>query len=274
MFETLEHMKHYIRTSYGDSSTCYQKTLLRFHGIGQGNGAGPTIWVMVSSPLLHRLRQEKHGYSLTSSVTGASHLFSAFTFVDDNDMLQSIDDPISVTSSAQKALDVWVDSLVTTGGSISAEKSLWSPLIHKWNNNRWSIVNNAGHLDAITVNTNNHDKQKLERLSPNKAALALGIMFSPSGQMNSHFQHLLTKCSAWAERIRTSHLNREESFTALTTTIWKTLEYSLLATSLTEKQCNKLVSVILSAGLPKSGICRNIARTPLFSSTKFHGFGL
>jgi hypothetical protein len=273
MFETLEHMRHYIRTSFGDSSTYYMKKLHRFHGIGQGNGAGPTIWVMVSSPLLHRLRQEKYGYSLTSSVSGKSNLFSAFTFVDDNDMIQSIDDSLSVTSSAQQALDVWVDSLVTTGGSISAEKSLWSPLVHKWQNNHWSIVNNAGLHDAITVATNN-SRQRLARLSPNKAALALGIMFSPSGQMTSHFEHLLTKCSTWAQKIRTSHLNREESFTALSTTIWKTLEYSLLSTALTEKQCNKLVSVILSAGLPKSGICRNIARAPLFSSTKFQGFGL
>ena len=211
MFETLADMMHYIRTSFGDSSAYYAKRLVRFHGIGQGNGSGPAIWVMVSSPLLQRLRNENYGYLLTSSVSEISHLFSAFTFVDDNDMVQPIMDPHLVTQSSQQALDVWVDSLVTTGGSISAEKSLWSPLLHKWCNNRWSIDKTAGRNETITVATASNGRQKLQHLSPNEAALSLGIKFSPSGQMTSHYQHLLDKCTTWADNIRKSHLNIREA---------------------------------------------------------------
>jgi Reverse transcriptase (RNA-dependent DNA polymerase) len=58
MFKTISKMKRHIRTSFGDSDIKYQQTDKRFHGILQGNGAGPTIWVMISSPMLNRLKDE------------------------------------------------------------------------------------------------------------------------------------------------------------------------------------------------------------------------
>jgi hypothetical protein len=60
----------------------------------------------------------------------------------------------------------------------------------------------------------------------------------------------------------------------MTTTIWKTIEYSLQATTFSEKQCSKLVSIVLSAALPKMGLCRTIDRKPIFSCLKFQGFNL
>jgi Reverse transcriptase (RNA-dependent DNA polymerase) len=58
MFDTISKMKRCIRTAFGDSLITYQETTQKFHGILQGNGAGPTIWIMISSPMLDRLRQK------------------------------------------------------------------------------------------------------------------------------------------------------------------------------------------------------------------------
>jgi Reverse transcriptase (RNA-dependent DNA polymerase) len=41
MFNTISQMNHYIRTSFGDSTAFYNKGSSQFHGILQGNGAGP-----------------------------------------------------------------------------------------------------------------------------------------------------------------------------------------------------------------------------------------
>jgi hypothetical protein len=50
MFTTIQEMKHFIRTTYGDSDASYQSTEeMKFHGNLQGNGAGPTIWALVTS---------------------------------------------------------------------------------------------------------------------------------------------------------------------------------------------------------------------------------
>jgi hypothetical protein len=57
-------MKRYVRTSYGDSNRYYSEEGYKFHGILQGNGAGPAIWVMISTPMLDRLRNEGYGIKI------------------------------------------------------------------------------------------------------------------------------------------------------------------------------------------------------------------
>ena len=66
MITTLAIMEHYIRTGKGDSVKSYGgKTWVRLpHGIGQGNGAGPAIWICVSTPLFKALREEGYGMKI------------------------------------------------------------------------------------------------------------------------------------------------------------------------------------------------------------------
>ena len=47
MFGTLQQVHHYVRTTYGDSASHYCGVQLQpLQGIGQGNGAGPAIWLV------------------------------------------------------------------------------------------------------------------------------------------------------------------------------------------------------------------------------------
>jgi hypothetical protein len=58
LFTTLQEEVHRVRTGFGDSQASYGGPvwLVPIHGIGQGNGAGLAIWVVVSTPLLNRKR--------------------------------------------------------------------------------------------------------------------------------------------------------------------------------------------------------------------------
>lgn len=69
--ETLLRMKHYVRTSYGDSTTYYGGDNWNStpHGCGQGNGYGPALWACISSPLLHLLRQQGHGTKIRCPIS-------------------------------------------------------------------------------------------------------------------------------------------------------------------------------------------------------------
>jgi hypothetical protein len=53
MFVTLQKMNHFIRTPYGVSSTTFTSENFPFQGLGQGNGAGPTVWAVVSAPIIN-----------------------------------------------------------------------------------------------------------------------------------------------------------------------------------------------------------------------------
>jgi hypothetical protein len=59
LFTTLQEAVHRVRTGFGDSKSFYggKVWLVPIHGIGQGNGAGPAIWAVVSTPLLNVLRE-------------------------------------------------------------------------------------------------------------------------------------------------------------------------------------------------------------------------
>jgi len=49
---TLANLKHHVRTAFGDLDKWEEL------GIGQGNGAGPHIWVAESMPLFEVMRAE------------------------------------------------------------------------------------------------------------------------------------------------------------------------------------------------------------------------
>jgi hypothetical protein len=54
----------------------------------------------------------------------------------------------------------------------------------------------------------------------------------------------------------------------------KTLEYPLLALTLTERDCAHIMAPILMGGLPACGICCNFPRNVVFAPTKFMGLDL
>jgi hypothetical protein len=59
MFSTLKSLEHTVRNIYGDSEEGCRCTLweVPYHGLRHVNGAGPEMWVVVSTPLLNQMRQ-------------------------------------------------------------------------------------------------------------------------------------------------------------------------------------------------------------------------
>jgi hypothetical protein len=114
----------------------------------------------------------------------------------------------------------------------------------------------------------------VKRVPVESSTQALGIYFNPSGCMKAHFLYLKEKCQIWANKIMKSKLPRADVVTAMQCTIMKTVEYGLVATSLNREQCDVFSNIILLATLPKSEIYRNLSRKPIFSSSRFQGFGL
>lgn len=52
MFNTLQEAEHQVKTAYGDSDTHFGgHKVVPMHGVCQGNGAGPPICAVVSSPI-------------------------------------------------------------------------------------------------------------------------------------------------------------------------------------------------------------------------------
>jgi len=70
IFFTIQFMKFYLRTAYGDLATFYGGGLSQhpFQGVCQGNGAGPAIWLALSLCLTHILHQTGSPTQISSSI--------------------------------------------------------------------------------------------------------------------------------------------------------------------------------------------------------------
>jgi hypothetical protein len=57
MFGTIQELHHHVRTAFGDSKKFFSANSgsIPIQGVGQGNGAGPQIWALVSTPIFNML---------------------------------------------------------------------------------------------------------------------------------------------------------------------------------------------------------------------------
>ena len=57
-------------------------------GVYQGNGAGPIVWAVISSPLLEILKEDSYSTFFTSPMSGKHIRIIGYIFVDDTDLIQ------------------------------------------------------------------------------------------------------------------------------------------------------------------------------------------
>ncbi len=120
MFGTIQHLQHFIRTAYGDSLQSFLGTNSSkpIQGLGQGNGASPAIWAIVSSPILDSVHNAGYGVKLRSSASKSKITAVGNGFVDDMDLLAADDTNHSVAAiaqSMQEGLDRWESGLRQVG---------------------------------------------------------------------------------------------------------------------------------------------------------------
>ena len=141
LFETLQLAIHHIKTGFGRSGAAYGAEPTPISGIGQGNGLGPTLWVLISSKLLLMMSWAGHGVSLLTSISQTLVTLVGFAFVDDTDLF-SAGSTANTTGEEmiptfQSALDRWSGGIIATGGALSPDKSFSYLIDFKWTGNGW-----------------------------------------------------------------------------------------------------------------------------------------
>jgi len=70
MLSTIQNMKFFLRTGYGDSLEYAGSTGgKRTQGLCQGNGAAPAGWTVTTIPMIHAHRKKGHGVHIVSPIT-------------------------------------------------------------------------------------------------------------------------------------------------------------------------------------------------------------
>ena len=129
MFTTIQKLKHVVRTSFGDSEQSFGgeewRELRQLQGVGQGNGAGPAIWAVISTVFFDLLRDKGYGFKLKAPLSKLALHMAGCGFVDDTDIMQiglKDDDYYIVAQKLQEALTWWEVCTRISGGAIVPEK--------------------------------------------------------------------------------------------------------------------------------------------------------
>jgi hypothetical protein len=222
------------------------------------------------------LRAEGLGAQFQAALSKISTTLVGFAFVDDTDLVTSgprmeLQD---VISRIQKALTAWEGGIRATGGAIEPRKSHWYLIDFAWKDGQptYRRVSETG--GSLRVRDPCGEIQPLKQLEPWEAERTLGVRLSPEGNMATQYEWMLQTAHKWADTIRVRHLPRHLTWLAWRTTILKTMEYPLSTTTLTERQCGKLTSVIAAAALPWSGIMRTFPRRLLHAPLKAGGLDI
>jgi hypothetical protein len=156
VFTTLQKLYHTVRTIYGASKTGYGGTLwaVPYSGLGRGNGAGPVIWAVVSTPVLKMMKDEGFGFMYKTSIEGKQLHFLGYSSVDDTDIIQSGQpgEPFQVLATRMHAyVDTWEGGLRATGGALEPEKSYWYLIRLCWKNGQWAYASKEDTPASISV---------------------------------------------------------------------------------------------------------------------------
>jgi hypothetical protein len=286
MFGTLAQVDHYVHTNFGDSTVSYACVEITFQGVYQGNGAGPGIWLLVSIPIINMLKAAGFGFKVTNVLSHEQFSFVCYAFVDDTDLVHSTSVPVSydtdvdaqvqaLVQEMQEVVDTWEGGLRASGGALVPSKSYWYLIHFQFTNNRWkyaSIEDTPGNLTIRDVSGSL--RVPLERLEVSEARETLGVFIAMDGNQEQQTAELRLKANRWADRVRSGRLSHAEAWFSLNGCILKSLEYPLMATSLSEHQCNLIMQPIIDAALSALGITRKLSRVVVYGPRRYQGVGI
>ena len=138
MLTTIEEMKYFLRTSYGDSKTFRgSKFEIKFQGLCQGNGAAPVGWAVISITILNVHKKKGQGAHFHCPLSMKTGHLAAIHFVDDNNLIHINMDKNQTFEDAHYNLQSRVSScgnlLIAPGGSLKPEKCFFYLISFKWN---------------------------------------------------------------------------------------------------------------------------------------------
>ena len=277
MFGTIQTMIHKVRTAFGDSDTTYKadnpEFLLPVQGTCQGNGAGPSIWSILCSTIFEVLHSEGYSSTFQFALSRGLYEICGFAYVDDCDLFFLGHNADEIFDGLASMLKMWDELMEVTGAAIAPDKCWWYLVEFTWKKGRWSY-SNEGNQFQLKVRNKDGIEESLQYLPSNVAKEMLGVYIAPDGNETAQIKSMKDKSLTWAKHIKGGNLSKNAAWAALNTTILKSLEYPLAATTLSKGQLKSIVFPALGAGLSASGLCSRFPRAIVYGPLAYQGMNI
>jgi hypothetical protein len=175
----------------------------------------------------------------------------------------------------QQVVDMWEGGLRASGGALVPAKSYWFLIHFIFERNQWRYAREDECPGNLTIqDIDGSARVELERLDIKEARETLGVFIAMDGNQKAQTQELWEKATQWADKVRTGTFSHAEAWFSLQFCIMKSLEYPLMATSLSKAQCDRIMKPIRAAALSALGINRHLSLVVVHGPQRYQGVGI
>ncbi len=215
MLSTIEEMKFFLRTAFGDSTAAADLGVeVKTQGLCQGSGAAPAGWAVVSIVIMHAHKKNGHGATFLCPITGSFSCLSAILFVDDTDVIHfrmdADESALEAHQHLQESILSWGNLLIAPGGSLKPAKCFYHLISFTWNRKgQWSYSKNEDEeCLGIVIPQTDDTVVPITHLGVNDASKTLGSMTCPSGDTSAAIVRIQDKAQEWVDKVKNAGLSR------------------------------------------------------------------
>ena len=229
MFKTLQVAHHHIMTAFGISETTYRSLLeIPLQGIGQGNGAGPSIWAVINAPIIRMVKDQGGGAIFRTAIALTCLTYAGFSFVDDSDIIET-DENVNtpgeqLISSIQSSLDIHNGGLYSSGGALKRSKCVWRLIDWTETPYGWTLRDKEdmpGHLTIVDYDSNT--RVVIDRIEAEESREILGVMISPDGTWKDQKSAISNIVNEFSTKLKSANLSKGDVKCAIDCMLWKKL---------------------------------------------------
>jgi hypothetical protein len=280
MLETIQEMKFFLQLAYGDSKTFAGSSIkIKTQGLGQGNGASPAGWCVISIVILRAHGAKGHGAQFIAPMSLVRRSLTAILYVDDTDLLHINMDAeeliAEVHTAIQRAIENWGRLLIATGGTLKPEKCFYHLIDFAWTQKGgWQYI--AHHEDecaALFAPLPDGTMAPILHLSVDDAQKTLGVTTCPSGNSAGSLHQMTDKAKKWFDSLTAGRLHRQMMWFSVDRQMWPSLKYGLCCSMATLLELDSVLMPLYGKMLPLGWIVSKANRGIRQLDRGFYGAG-
>ena len=271
---------HYVRTRYGVSKNSFKAENMKFlHGIGQGNGAGPALWLTHLTVMFEVLSKLTTGYQFKSP-DGETNFESPGTgFVDDvtlgataNQHEERESKEASLITKINRIASCWEKMLHTNGGKLELSKCFWILVAWKWRDGMPVMKTlHDTNADINLIQSESGDAVTITRKSVEESPKVLGCHMAANGSWKCEHDRWKRQSAEFANKIKVAGFDRTCGAKLFPVFWLSKYRYVAPIIGLTQEQCKKIERPVISKCMSASGFNCRMPREVVFGSIKYGG---
>ncbi len=248
-------------------------------GFGQGNGASPAGWCVISIVILRAHGAKGHGAHFMAPMSLIRRSLSAILYVDDTDLLHINMDAdesiVEVHAAIQRAIENWGRLLIATGGTLKPDKCFYHLIDFAWTQKGgWQYI--AHHEDAsaaLFVPLPDGTMAPISHLAVDDAQKTLGVTTCPSGNSTGSLHQMKEKAKKWFDSLTAGRLHRRMMWFSVDRQMWPSVKYGLCCSMATLLELDSVLMPLYEKMLPLGGIVSKANRGIRQLDRGFYGAG-